>query len=274
MTPQTMKEMKEKTTAPRVHPTAVVHPEAQLAPSVVVGPYAIIGPHVQIGEETRLGPFVVIDGHTTIGRRCQFFTGAVIGSVSQDRKFKGERTYLVIGEDNVFREYVTVNLGTEAETRTVIGSGNLFMAYSHVAHNCVIGSRCVIANNGTFAGHVTLEDHVTLGGLSAVHQFVRVGTLAIIGGCSKVVKDVPPYALADGHPCRVYGVNTVGLNRAGLSEEAKREIKAAYRILLKDEFSPKEAADQIEQDLPSLPELKRLVEFIRTSERGLAIERA
>ena len=197
------KELKNKEPeAVKIHKTAIVHPQARLAPGVAIGAYSVIEEHVSIGENTKVGHFCVFQGNTTIGKHCQFFTGAVIGSVPQDKKFDGDgHVSLLIGDHNIFREYVTVNPGTiEGGGKTIIGNNNLLMAYSHVAHDCIIANNCVMANNGTLAGHVTIEDGAVVGGLSAVHQFVRLGRLSIVGGCSKVVQDIPPFSMCDGHP--------------------------------------------------------------------------
>ncbi len=179
---------------------AVVHPKAVLEEGVEIGPYSVVGENVRVGPGTRIGPYVLLDGWTTIGSNCQIFAGAVIGTVPQDLKFKGARSFASIGNNNVIREYATINRATDEEGTTLIGDNNLLMAYVHVAHNCKIGNNVIMANVATLAGHVTLEDKAVLGGLSAVHQFVKIGTVSIVGGCSKVVKDVPPYIKADGHP--------------------------------------------------------------------------
>ncbi|MDP2981550.1 MAG: acyl-ACP--UDP-N-acetylglucosamine O-acyltransferase, partial [Candidatus Omnitrophota bacterium] len=209
----------------KIHPTAIVDKKAKLADDIEVGPYAIIGPNAEIAKGAVIGSRVTIDGYTAIGERTRIFTGAVIGSPPQDLKYKGQKTFLKIGKDNIIREYVTMNPGTEEGTSTSIGDGNLFMAYSHVAHNCRVGNNCVIANAGTLAGHVTLEDKVVLGGFAGVHQFTRVGKIAIIGGCSKFVQDIPPFSTCDGNPARVYGLNLVGVRRAGMPQKAQRELK-------------------------------------------------
>ena len=252
-----------------IHPTAIVNPQAVLGPGVCIGPHTIIGENVEIGEGTVIGSSCVVDGHTRIGKRCRIFSGAVIGSIPQDLKYKGEKTQVIIGDDNVIREYVTVNLGTSDKGRTQIGNSNLLMAYSHVAHDCTIGSNVVIANVGTLAGHVTVEDRAIIGGMVAIHQFVRVGTMSIIGGCSKVVKDIPPYAMADGHPARVYGLNSVGLSRGEVEETSVRKLKSAFRILFKKRLSTSSALSEIDNELASDPYVSILTEFIKSSQRGI-----
>ena len=222
-----------------IHPTAIVDERAELGVGVEVGPYTVIGPDVKIGDHTRLGARVTIEGYTTVGADCELFTGAVIGSVTQDKKYKGGKTYLRIGDDNKIREYVTINPGTAEGTQTVIGHHNLIMAYAHVAHDCQVGNDVTLANAATLAGHVVISDHAIIGGLSAVHQFGRIGTLAIVGGCSKVVQDVPPYMMVDGHPAKAYGLNVVGLERANFPREERALLKKAFKIVFRSRLSMK-----------------------------------
>lgn len=254
-----------------IHKTAVVHPEAKLADGVMVGPYSVIGPNVTIGENTRITNHCVIEGKTTIGRNCQIFTGAVVGSFPQDKKFKpDDDVYLLIGDNNVIREYVTINPGTvEGGQKTVIGNNNLFMAYSHIAHDCVVENNCIMANAGTLAGHVTLEDNAMVGGLSAVHQFVRLGRLSIVGGCTKVVQDIPPFSMCDGHPAKVYNINMVGLKRAKVSAATVRLLKQAFKLLFHSGLSKTHAIERIEKEIPACPEIDHLVFFAKTTKRGL-----
>jgi len=260
----------QNTKGARIHPTAIVHPDAELGEGVEVGPYSIIAGTVKIGDRTTVGPRVTLEGNTTVGEDCEIFTGAVIGSLTQDKKYDGGTSYLKIGHRTKVREYVTINPGTKDGTETVIGDDTLLMAYAHVAHDCVIGNYAILANNATLAGHVLVEDRAIIGGLSAVHQFVRVGTLAIVGGCSKVVQDVPPYMIADGHPASAHGVNTVGLDRAGFSKEDKRVLKQAFKILFRSGVAVRKAQDRIERELPQIPAVQTLLEFLKGSERGLA----
>jgi UDP-N-acetylglucosamine acyltransferase len=249
----------------KIHPTAVIDKKAKLGKGVEVAPYAIIGPNVKIGDGTRIGPHCVIKEWAAIGKNCEIFTGAVIGEITQDLKFRGERSFVEIGDNNKIREYVTINRGTHKDSITKIGNNNLIMAYAHIAHDCTIGDNVVIANNGTLAGYVTIEDKVILGGLAAVHQFVRIGTLAIIGGCSKVVKHIPPYAMADGHPAKIYGLNMIGLQRAGIPPSSKAILKRAFRILFNSSLSLPSALKEISKTLPSSnKELKNLVHFLKT----------
>jgi len=253
-----------------IHKTALIHPKAKVGKNVSIGPYSVIGPNVTIGEGTTVGSFCVIEGNTSIGKNCEFFTGAVIGSIPQDKKFKkGSNVTLEIGDNNVFREYVTANPGTGDGGKTKIGNNNLFMAYSHIAHDCVIGNSCVMANNGTLAGHVTLEDMAVIGGLSAVHQFVRLGKLSIIGGCSKVVQDVPPFSICDGHPARVYGLNSIGLKRAKVSLATLGTLRKAFKILFYSGLTKIHSLEQVKKGLSPCPELEHLVGFVKSSKRGL-----
>lgn len=253
-----------------IHKTALVSPKATLGKGVIIGPYAVVTDDVTLGDGTQVGSFCVLEGRTTVGKNCRFFTGAVIGSIPQDKKFKNEnKVYLEIGDNNIFREYVTVNPGTNDGGKTVIGSDNLFMAYSHVAHDCVIGNGCVMANNGTLAGHVTLEDMAVVGGLAAVHQFVRLGKQSIIGGCSKVVQDIPPFSTCDGHPAQVYGLNAIGLRRAKVPPKNISALKKAFKILFYSKLTKTSALEKIKKEIPLCPEVEHLVAFAKTSKRGL-----
>jgi len=252
-----------------IHPTAIVHPDAELGEGVKVGPFSIIAATVKIGERTIVGARVTIEGHTSLGMDNEIFTGAVIGSITQDKKYDGGTSYLTIGNGNKIREYVTINPGTKDGTSTVIGDDNLLMAYSHVAHDCSIGNQTVLANQGTLAGHVIVEDGAIVGGLSAVHQFVRIGKLSIIGGCSKVVQDVPPFMMVDGHPARAYGINSVGMDRGGYGADEKTLMKKAFRIIFKSGLTLKNGMGKLEEELPSTPTRDILLSFLKASERGI-----
>ena len=253
-----------------VHPTAIVHPNAALGEAVSIGPYSVVGPKVVIGPRTKIGTHCVVEGRTTIGADCEIFTGAVIGSPPQDLKYQGEETLLIIGDRNKVREYVTINPGTDGGGgKTVIGSDCLLMAYAHVAHDCHIGDHVIIANSAALAGHITVEHQAIIGGLVGIHQFVRVGTLSIIGGCSRVPQDVPPYATCVGYPATVFGINREGLRRAGVSEEARRRLHHAFRVLFESQLSMRHALEQVAKDADHSPELQHLIEFIRQSKRGV-----
>jgi UDP-N-acetylglucosamine acyltransferase len=253
-----------------IHPTAVIHPEAKIGEGCQIGPYCVIGEHVTLGANCKLHSHVVIDGHTTLGSGNVIYPFASIGLQTQDLKWKGGTTWTRIGNNNTFREYVTIHSATSDGDATVVGSDNNILAYCHIAHDCQLGSHIIMSNVGTLAGHVKVEDHAIVGGLAAVHQFCRIGTMAIIGGCSKVVQDVPPYMLADGNPAETRTVNKVGLERNGVSEEAQAALKQAYKIIFRDGLTISNALVRIEAELPKLPEVLHLLEFARTSERGLS----
>ena len=252
-----------------IHPTAIVHENARIDSDTVIGPRSIIGPDVAVGRGCSIGAGVVIDGHTTIGENNQFFTGAVVGSRPQDLKYSGGKSRLIIGNNNTIREYATINTSTSEENATRIGNDNLLMAYVHVAHECSIGDGVIMANNATLAGHVTVEDRAILGGLAAVHQFVRVGTMAIIGGCSKVIKDVLPYSMVDGHPAKWQGVNFVGLKRSGVPEEVRTNIKKASKIICRSNLNTSQALERLRAEFDSCAGIDHLIEFIEGSSRGI-----
>lgn len=254
-----------------IHPTAIIHKGAQVTgDNIEIGPYSVVGEHVKLNPGVQIGAHCVIDGWTELGEGCKVFTGAVLGSIPQDLKYKGEKTFLKIGKNNIIREYCTINPGThEGGGETVIGDNNLLMAYVHVAHDCRIGNNVIMANLGTLAGHVTIEDRAVLGGLAAIHQFVRIGRLCIIGGCSKVVQDVPPFSLVDGHPARIYGINSIGLKRAQIPLPIRETLKKALRILVAEGWAVQTAIRKIEKELPPSPELAHLVQFVRSTKRGI-----
>jgi UDP-N-acetylglucosamine acyltransferase len=252
-----------------IHASAIVSKKAKLAERVSVGPYSIITDNVTIGQGTKIGAHCLITGNATLGKNCQVFTGAVIGSRPQDLKYKGENNFLVIGDNNIIREYTTFNPATKDGGKTIIGNNNLFMAYSHIAHDCVVKNDCIVANSGTLAGHVTLEDKAVIGGLVAIHQFVRVGKLSIIGGCSKVVQDIPPFSTCDGHPARVYGLNLIGLKRNGYSRESVSNIKQAFKILFNSGLSIKHALEELKQEALVDSEVNYLIDFLKNSQRGV-----
>lgn len=255
-----------------IHPTAIVSAEADLGAGCEIGPYCVIGAGVKLGEGCLLHGHVTIQGGTSIGARNEFYPYASIGSRSQDLKYSGEPTYLEIGSDNTFREFVTINRGTSPGDRTVIGNGCNFLAYSHVAHDCIVGDGVISSNNGTLAGHVEMGHHAILGGLTAVHQFCRVGRHAITGGCSKIVQDVPPFMIADGNPAVVRGVNTVGLSRHGFPEEEIRTLKEAFKTIYLRKLNVADAVTQLREKHAALPPehpVNELVEFIDASDRGI-----
>ncbi|MBE0478453.1 acyl-ACP--UDP-N-acetylglucosamine O-acyltransferase [Candidatus Aerophobetes bacterium] len=255
-----------------LHPTAIVSPTAVLGKGVEIGPYCIIGENVLIGDETKIGSNVSIQGWTKIGKRCQIFQGAVIGTQPQDVHYKGEKSFVEIGNDNIIREYVTIHRGTEKESATHIGNNNLLMAYCHIAHNCWVGNGVVIANMGALAGYVRVEDKVIIGGMVGVHQYVRIGAYAIVGGLSKVIKDIPPFTLADGNPVHLWNLNVVGLRRAGFSPATRNHLARAYKIIFRSGLNTSQALKKIENELENIPEVEYLCNFIRTSKRGICKE--
>jgi UDP-N-acetylglucosamine acyltransferase len=261
--------------AARIHPSAVVMKGAQIGAGTTVGPNTVIGPHVKLGRGCRIGASAVIDGFTEIGDGTEIFPFASIGLIPQDLKFRGEETYLRIGERNIFREFVTIHRGTRGgggETR--IGDRNVFMAYAHVAHDCRIGNDTIFGNNATLGGHVFVDDFATISAGSGVHQFCRIGRHAFVGGYSVVTKDALPYAKTVGNRARIYGLNTVGLIRRGFTEEVVGKLKRVYRYLLQSRLNTTRALRQIEQDATlACPEVQYLVDFIRSSKRGPLLRR-
>lgn len=252
-----------------VHPTAIVDEGAELGVGVTVGPWALIGPGVRVGDGTVIGPRVYAEKDTHIGEDCFIANGAVLGTDPQDLKFKGEQALLEIGDRTVVREFATLNRGTSAAGSTVVGSDCLLMAYSHVAHDCEIGNHVILANSVNLAGHVMIEDWVIIGGVTPVHQFVRIGAHAFIGGGSRIPQDVPPYCRVAGNPPKLYGLNSVGLERRGLSAEVRKALKQAYRTLFQSDVNLSKALDRVEGDVARVPEVRHLIEFIRASERGI-----
>jgi UDP-N-acetylglucosamine acyltransferase len=253
-----------------IDPHAVISPQAQLAADVTVGPFSIIGPGVEIGPGTVVGPHVVINGPTRIGANNRFFQFASIGDAPQDKKYKGEPTRLEIGDRNTFRESCTVNRGTIQDAGvTRIGSDNLFMAYSHVAHDCIIGNHIVFANCAALGGHVEIGDHVILGGLTAVHQHVKIGAFAFLAGGAIVQRDVPPYVMVAGNPAEPHMVNAVGLKRYGFTEEQVRNVRNAYRVLYRSDLKLADALENLEPVAALHSEVKAFVDFIRSSTRSL-----
>ncbi len=253
-----------------IHPTAIIHPKAELGPDCEIGPYCVIGEHVVIGRGCFFHSHVVVDGYTRLGEANEVFPFTALGLKTQDLKWRGGLTRTEIGDHNTFRECVTVNSATEAGEVTVVGSHNHVLAYSHVAHNVKLGDYVVMSNAATLAGHVTVENHAIIGGLAAVHQFCRIGKMAIIGGCSKVVQDVPPFMLADGNPAETRTINKVGLERNGVSETAQTALRQAYKILFREGLTTSNALVRIEQELPHLAEIEHLVAFVRGTERGIS----
>ncbi|MGA8479062.1 MAG: acyl-ACP--UDP-N-acetylglucosamine O-acyltransferase [Chthoniobacterales bacterium] len=253
-----------------VHPTAIIDPEAEIGADVTIGPYCVIGPAVVLGESCWLQNHVTLCGPSKIGLRNRFYAYCSIGQQSQDLKYAGEPTYLEIGNENVFREFVTVSRATGKGNVTRIGNQGNFLAYSHIAHDCDVGDRVIFSNNATLGGHVIVEEYAVLGGLTAVHQFCRIGKHAITGGCTKIVQDVPPFMIVDGNPAEVRGVNLVGLERRGFNPDTVRALKEAYRILYRAKLNTKQALEELGRNgLAETSEVNDLMKFIERSERGI-----
>ena len=253
-----------------IHPTAIVHSGAELGRGVIVGAYSIIDDRVTIGDHTEIGPHVVIKPFTTIGENCRIYQFASVGEIPQDLKFKGEATQLIIGDNNVIREYTTLNRGTEGGGGiTRIGNHNVLLSYVHVAHDCIIGNHVIMSNCATLAGHIEIQDHAIISGLVAIHQFVQIGAYSFVGGKSAVVKDVPPYVIASGDRAKLYGLNLVGLKRRGFSPEVIAALKKAYRLFFRSKLTVQQALNIAPQELPDIPEVHHFVEFIGNSKRGI-----
>ncbi len=253
----------------RIHPTAIIDPTVTLGEGTEVGPYCVVGAGVTLGERCRLQSHVIVHGPTQIGADNEFYPFACIGQRSQDLKYAGEPTYLQIGNGNTFREFVTVHRATAPGGVTRVGHRGNFLSYSHIAHDCLVGDDVVFSNNGTLAGHVEVEDRATIGGLTAVHQFCRVGRLAITGGCSKITQDVPPFMMADGNPGSIRHINQVGMERAGLEKTTIRAIKDAFRILYRSDLNTGQALERMRAELGQVPEVMQLVDFVASSKRGI-----
>jgi UDP-N-acetylglucosamine acyltransferase len=253
-----------------VHHTAIIHPKAKIGPQCDIGPYCVIGENVTLGDGCKLHSHVVIDGHTKLGRNNEIFPFASIGLKTQDLKWKGGVTRTEIGDGNTFREYVTIHSATGDGEVTRVGSHNTILAYCHIAHNVTLGDRVIMSNVATLGGHVTVEDHAVIGGLAAVHQFCRIGKMSMIGGCSKIVQDVPPFMIADGNPAETRTINKIGMERNGVSEEAQNALRQAYKILFREGLTIPNALARIEKELPPLPEVKHLIQFVQSSERGIS----
>ena len=247
----------------KIHPTAAVDPSAHIGEDVEIGAYCVVGAEVVIGSGTSLRPHVVIEPFVTLGSGCEVFSGAVLGGTPQDRKFKGEKSFLIIGDNNIVREHVTIHRAAGAGNETRIGDNCQIMAYCHIGHNCHVGNGITMANSVGLAGHVQVEDKVVFGAISGIHQFVRIGTLAMIGGYSKVVQDIPPYMMADGRPCKVLDLNVIGLRRSGVSAKSRADLKQAYKMLYRSSMNMSQAIETIETEVESSPERDYLLDFIR-----------
>jgi UDP-N-acetylglucosamine acyltransferase len=252
-----------------IHPTAIVDPKAELGAETIVGPYCIVGSEVVLGAGCWLQHHVTLCGPMRAGAKNKFYAYCSIGQQTQDLKYAGEPTYLEIGDENTFREFCTVNRSTKADGKTRVGNRGNFLAYSHIGHDCTVGNSVVFSNNGTLAGHVEVGDHAVMGGLTAVHQFCRIGRFAITGGCSKIVQDVPPFLIADGNPAEIRGVNLIGLERAGFTPESIKAIKEAFRLIYRSKLNTRQAIEAVRNQIEPREEVTYLIEFIEKSERGI-----
>ncbi|MCE5314268.1 MAG: acyl-ACP--UDP-N-acetylglucosamine O-acyltransferase [Armatimonadota bacterium] len=262
--------MDKKDRMTEIHPTAIVDANAEIGQGVKIGPFCIIGKNVRIGDGTRLDPHVIIESNTTIGSDCTVQSGAVLGGAPQDYKFKGEDTYLRIGNNNIIRECVTLHRASGEGNATTIGDNNMLMAYCHVGHNCTLGSCITMANNVGISGHVVVEDKVVFGGIVGVHQNVRIGKLAMVGGFSKILQDVPPFSMVEGRPTRVYDLNKIGLRRNGVGPQSRAGLRLAYKLLYRSNLNTSQALEAIEREVEPSPELEYLVQFIKNIRGGYA----
>jgi len=253
-----------------IHPTAIIAKGAELDTGVEVGPYSIIGEHVKIGKGTKIMAHVNLDGWTTIGNECSIFPFASIGTQTQDLKYKGGVTFVEIGDKTTLREYVTVNSGTNEGDVTRVGTRCHILAYNHIAHQCLLGNDIIMSNACQLAGHVIVEDCAVFGGMVGVHQFVRIGRMCMIGGCSKATQDIPPFTLADGNPLTINGLNIVGMQRRNVPEAACKTLKEAFRIVYRQNLTVRQALEKIKAELRPCPELEHFAAFIASSERGIA----
>ena len=252
-----------------IHPTALVDPAAELGRDVTVGPFAILGPRVTLGDGVVIGPRATIERNARLAAGVRIGTGSVIGGDPQDLKYRGEETWVEIGAGSVVREYTTINRGTAASGVTRIGEGCFLMSYVHLAHDCQVGDGVIIANGTQLAGHVSIQDRAILSGLCAVHQFATVGTLAFVGGCSRVSQDIPPFVRAVGNPTELYGLNTVGLQRAGMPAETMSALKRVYRLVFNSQLNLSQALERARDEVPALPEVGLFLEFVGKSQRGV-----
>lgn len=267
--------MSESERRTQIHPTAIIEPSVEIGEGVLVGAYSVITGNVKIGDRTSIDSHVVIEGNTTIGADNTFRSGCVIGGPPQDWGFKGEESYVVIGEKNIIRECVTIHRASGEGESTIIGDGNMLMAYCHIGHNCKLGNHITMANSVGVSGHTVIEDNVVFGGMTGIHQKLRVGKLAMVGGFSKVVQDVPPFSMVDGRPSRVVDINIIGLRRNNVTTKTRAELRKAYKILYRSNLNMSQALDVIEKDLEMTAELTYLIDFvkrIRLGSRGRQLE--
>jgi len=258
-------------TGPRIHPTAIISRDAEIASDVEIGAYAIVGDNCDIANGCVISPRVTLERNVALSQNVKVGVGTILGGPPQDLKFAGEETTVEIGEGTVIREYTTINRGTAHSFKTTVGQNCLLMSYVHLAHDCHVGDNVILSNVVQLAGHVTVEDRAIISGLSAAHQFVRIGRQSFIGGCSRVSKDIPPFLRAVGNPVKLYGLNTIGLQRSGMDEATIRELKRAYRLLFRSDLNVTQAIERAQNELEPLPEVKELLRFVEGSERGVVI---
>ena len=254
-----------------IHPTALVSPDARIGAGVTIGAFAIVGEHCTIGDGSVVAARATLERNVTLGQQVKVGSGSILGGDPQDLKFKGEPTVVEIGDNTTIREYATINRGTAHSFKTTVGRNCLIMSYVHLAHDCHVGDGVILSNGVQLAGHVTVEDKVTMSGLSAVHQFARIGRYAFVGGMSRVSKDVPPFIKAVGNPIKLYGLNSVGLQRNGFSEDVMRELKRAYRLFFRSELNISQALEKARTELQQYPEVEALIRFVDESGRGVVI---
>ncbi len=260
--------MKHTECISEIHPTAIIDDSAEIGEGVVIGPYTVIGAHTRIGDGTKLDSHVVIEPYTRMGNNNRVMSGAVLGGLPQDNGFKGEESYLDIGDGNIIREFVTIHRASGEGRSTTVGSNNMLMAYCHIGHNCKLGNGITMANSAVLGGHTQIEDKVVLGGLVGIHQKTRIGMLAMVGGFSKVVMDIPPYSLSDGRPAKVYDLNVIGLRRNGFGPKERASIREAYRLLYRSELNLGQALEAIEKDIEPSKKLQYLIDFLRKVRKG------
>jgi UDP-N-acetylglucosamine acyltransferase len=255
----------------KIHATAIVDPKAELGTDVEIGPWVLVGPHCHIGSGSVLAPRVTLESHVKLGKQVRVGVGSVLGGLPQDLKFKGEETWVEVGDHSTIREYATVNRGTSESMKTTVGKHSFLMSYVHLAHDCHIGNHVIISNGTQLAGHVEVEDYAGISGLCAVHQFTRIGAHSYVGGHSRVAKDVPPFVKAVGNPIKLYGLNSVGLQRRGFEADTISELKKAYRLFFRSELNISQAIEQAKSDLKPIPEVQALIAFLKASERGSTV---
>ena len=258
-------------TRQRIHPTAIISPDAEIAADVEIGAFAIVGEGCVIGAGSVIAPRATLERNVTLGRSVKVGMGSILGGAPQDLKYAGEETSVEIDDGTMIREYVTINRGTSHSFKTTVGKNCLLMTYVHIGHDCRVGNSVILSNVVQLAGHVAIEDKAIISGLSAVHQFARVGRHSFIGGMSRVAKDIPPFLKAVGSPVKLYGLNTIGLQRSGMDEATVLELKRAYRLLFRSDLNITQAIERAQSELDQLPEVKELLEFVEASERGVVI---